>query len=244
MERIADQLANQVFPPQPVIPAPTINVSPAIQPNTANVLPDNSGINVAPIVSPAGVSVQPLLQSSPVVNVPPANFPEMPNVSVVNNMPELGNIITQAIKNVSNKNDTIQSQALNSPLSVLPAALSVQPPNVFSAPLDLSGFGSVISNLMDSFINKDTNIKLLAPQSQAPSSPLLIQHSQNHANMAGQATVQAQTQAPERPVNVNNHVDVVIEGKPVELYIDGEKIGSAVLRWTDRQSTRSGVSPF
>ena len=82
------------------------------------------------------------------------------------------------------------------------------------------------------------------PQNQAPSSPLLIQHSQNQAVMNGQAQVRAQEQSPERPVNVSNHVDVVIEGKPVELHIDGEKVGSAAMRWVDRQSTRTGASTF
>ena len=69
------------------------------------------------------------------------------------------------------------------------------------------------------------NIKLTVPQNQAPSSPLLIQHSQNQAVMNGQAQVKAQEQSPERPVNVNNHVDVVIEGKPVGLSIDGNEMG-------------------
>ena len=129
-------------------------------------------------------------------------------------------------------------------LSVQSAPVNVQPPNVFTAPLELLEFGSMFSGLIDNLNNKDTSIKLVAPQSQAPSTPLLIQHSQNQAVMNGQAQVQAQEQSPDRPVSVNNHVDVTIEGKPVELYIDGEKVGSAVLRWTERQSTRSGVSPF
>ena len=206
------------------IPAPTVNVMPVVP---------STNVSVAPVVSPADVSVQPLFQSSPVVNVPPVNLPEVSatplNVSVLNDMPELSNVIVQAIKSIGNKNDAIQGQAFNSPLSVQPAPVSVQPPDVFTTPLDLSGF---------------RNVMLVAPQNQAPSSPLLIQHSQNQAVMNGQAQVRAQEQSPDRPVNVNNHVDVVIEGKPVELYIDGERVGSAVLRWTERQSARSGVSEF
>ena len=62
--------------------------------------------------------------------------------------------------------------------------------------------------------------------------------------MNGQTQGQAQGQSLERPVNVNSHVDVTIEGKPAELYIDSEKLGSAVLRWSERQSTRNGVSEF
>ena len=154
------------------------------------------------------------------------------------------NVIVQAIRSIGNKNDAVQSQTFNSPLSVQPAPVSIQPPDVFTAPLDLSGFGNVMSSLINNLDNKETSIKLVAPQNQAPSSPLLIQHSQNQAVMNGQAQVKAQEQSPERPVNVNNHVDVVIEGKPVELYIDGERVGSAVLRWTERQSARSGVSEF
>ncbi len=130
-----------------------------------------------------------------------------------------------------------------SPL-VSSAPVSVQPPNVFNAPLDLSDFGNAIDSLADNLNNKETGIKLVAPQSQAPSSPLLIQHAQNQAVMNGQAQVNAQEQSPDRPVSVNNHVEVTIEGKPVELYIDGEKVGSAVLKWTERQSARNGVSEF
>ena len=213
------------------IPAPTVNVMPVVP---------STNVSVAPVVSPADVSVQPLFQSSPVVNVPPVNLPEVSatplNVSVLNDMPELSNVIVQAIKSIGNKNDAIQGQAFNSPLSVQPAPVSVQPPDVFTTPLDLSGFRNVISSLIDNLDNKDTSIKLVAPQNQA--------HSQNQAVMNGQAQVRAQEQSPDRPVNVNNHVDVVIEGKPVELYIDGERVGSAVLRWTERQSARSGVSEF
>jgi hypothetical protein len=200
---------------------------------------------VAPVVSPADVSVQPLLQSSPVVNVPSVNLPEVSatplNVSVLNDMPELGNVIVQAIRSVGNKNDVVQSQAFNSPLSVQPTPVSIQPSDVFTTPLDLSEFGNVISSLIDNQDNKDTSIKLVAPQNQAPSSPLLIQHSQNQAVMNGQAQVRAQEQSPDRPVNVNNHVDVVIEGKPVELYIGEEKVGSVVLKWVERQNIRSGM---
>lgn len=221
------------------IPTPTVNVMPVVP---------STNVSVAPVVSPADVSVQPLFQSLPVVNVPTVNLPEVSaiplNVSVPNNIPELSNAIVQAIKSIDNKNDAIQGQVFNSPLSVQPTPVSVQPPDVFTAPLDLSGFRNVISGLIDNLDNKDTSIKLVAPQNQAPSSPLLIQHSQNQAVMNGQAQVRAQEQSPDRPVNVNNHVDVVIEGKPVELYIDGERVGSAVLRWTERQSARSGVSEF
>jgi hypothetical protein len=159
------------------------------------------------------------------------------NVSVLNDMSELGSIIVQAIRSIGNKNDVVQSQAFNSPLSVQLTPVSIQPP-------DLSGFGNVISSLIENMNSKNENINLVAPQNQAPSSPLLIQHSQNQAVMNGQAQVKAQEQSPERPVNVNNHVDVVIEGKPVELFIDGERVGSAVLRWTERQNTRNGMSEF
>ena len=177
--------------------------------------------------------------------MPPVNLPEVSatplNVSVLNDMPALGNVIVQAIKSIGNKNDTVQSQAFNSPLSVQPAPVSIQPPDIFTAPLDLLGFRNVISSLVGNMDNKDTSIHLVAPQNQAPSSLLLIQHSQNQAVMNGQAQVRAQEQSPERPVNVNNHVDVAIEGKPVELYIGEEKVGSVNLMWVERQNIRNGM---
>ena len=241
MEAILTGFANLVSP---------VDIN-AEQPNIGSRIEDRKPtpvVNVAPVVSPADVSVQPLLQSSPVVNVPSVSLPEVsatqPNVSVLNDMSALDNIIIQAIRSIGNKNDVVQSQFFNLPLLGQPAPVSIQPPNVFTAPLDLSGFGNLFSSLIDNLNNNDTSIKLVAPQNQAPSSPLLIQHSQNQAVMNGQAQVRAQEQSPERPVNVNNHVDVTIEGRPVELYIDGERVGSAVLRWTERQSARNGVSEF
>ena len=121
----------------------------AEQPNISSGTEDRMpmpAVNVTPVVSPADVSVQPMLKSSPVVNVPSVNLPEVsatpPNVSVLNDMTALGNVIVQAIKSIDNKNDTVQSQAFNSPLLVQPAPVNVQPPDVFTAPLDLSGFGN------------------------------------------------------------------------------------------------------
>ena len=212
------------------------DILPYLNPVTPEIESPNVNFEI-PVVPPvpANVNVQPLLQSSPIVDIPPANFTDMQ---------ELGNIIVQAIKGIGNRDDSVQSQALSSPLSVLPAPVSIQPPDVITAPLDLSGFGNVISSLIDNLNNKDMSIKLTTPQNQAPSSPLLIQHSQNQAMMNGQAQAKVQEQSPERPVNVNNHVDVTIEGKPVELYIDGERVGSAVLRWIERQNTRNGASEF
>jgi hypothetical protein len=250
----AEVSVSPVLPSQPVAISEHVDISGiertvnAILANFANFEQSNidtrikdrmpmPAVNVAPVVSPADVSVQPLLQSSPVVNVPPVNLPAPMNVSVLNDMSELGNVIVQAIKSIGNTNDVVQSQAFNSPLSVQPSPVSIQPP-------DLSGFGNVITSLIENMNSKNESIKLIAPQNQNPSSPLLIQHSQNQAVMNGQAQVKAQEQSPERPVNVNNHVDVTIEGKPVELYIDGERVGSAVLRWTERQNTRNGMSEF
>ena len=72
----------------------------------------------------------------------------------------------------------------------------------------------------------------------APSSPLLIQHAQN------QPVINNQIQAQDKTVNVNNQVDVKVESSPVEIYLDGEKIGSAAFRWIERRNIRNGASEF
>ena len=78
----------------------------------------------ANFVSPIDANAeQPLFQSSPVVNVPPVNLPEVS---------------------------------------------AIQPPDVFTAQFDLSGFGNVISNLIDNLDNKDISIKLFAPKIKLP----------------------------------------------------------------------------
>ena len=72
----------------------------------------------------------------------------------------------------------------------------------------------------------------------APSSPLLIKHTQN------QPVINNQIQAQDKTVNVNNQVDVKVESSPVEIYLDGEKIGSAAFRWIERRNIRNGASEF
>ena len=141
---------------------------------------------------------------------------------------------------------------MKSPVPIVQSPPAPQPAIAKSAELNavqpditpLTGAITNIEELLSVIANKDIEVRAPIPVSQAPSSPLLIQHTQNQAAIAGQATVQAQAQAPEKPVNVNNHVDVKVESKPVELYIDGEKVGSAALRWIERQNLRNGVSAF
>ena len=52
--------------------------------------------------------------------------------------------------------------------------MNVQPPDIFTAPLDITGVSNAINGLADKLNNEDTSIKLVVPQNQAPSSPLLI----------------------------------------------------------------------
>ena len=204
--------------PQQVISAPAVDVAPVVQ---------SPAVNVAPIVQPA-----PAVDVSTAVNTPAVNVDPIIQPSLVQQTPF----------------DKVPVPIVN----VLPANLpEIRTPDIMQAPLDLSELNNSIirasqrlADMMPDMMNKDADIELIAPQNNAPSTPLLIQHSQNQAVMTGQAQAKAQSQAPDRPVNVNNHVDVTIEGKPVELHIDGERVGAAVLRWTERQSTRNGVSPF
>ncbi len=177
-------------------------------------------VNVASTKPPAPiVNVPPAKQATPVVNVPPAK-----QATPVVNIPPA----KQAV-NVSQNVPLLQ----NSTVSV--------------EQTDISGLSSVLTGIeeqLGAVVGRDIEVKLPAVQQQSPSSPLLIQHTQNQATMNGQATVQAQSQSTERPVKVDNHVDVKVESRPVEIVLDGEKVGSAALRWVERQNLRSGVSEF
>ena len=82
---------------------------------------------------------------------------------------------------------------------------------------------------------------IVQPQSYAPASGYLIQQAQNQAAMAAQATTAQAQNAQASPVDVHNQVDVKIESKPVEIYLDGEKVGSAAMKWIERQNIRSGM---
>lgn len=120
-------------------------------------------------------------------------------------------------------------------------------PTVSAAQIDSTGISNSLADiegLLSNVVGRDIEVRPSITPNLAPSSPLLIQHTQNQAAMNGQATVQAQANAPEKTVKVDNHVDVKVESKPVEFYIDSEKVGSAALRWVERQNLRSGVSPF
>ena len=153
---------------------------------------------------------------------------------------------------VNVKPQTVQSPvvevATTSPTVITPPATPPEPvlksPIVFLEQQDDPALINAVTDIerqLGTLAGRDVAPRIPTPQPQAPSTPLLIQHSQNQAAMTGQATVQAQAQAPDRPVKVENEVNVKVESKPVELVLDGERIGAAALRWLDRQSVRSGV---
>lgn len=216
-------------PPAPpaAAQAPIVNVPPAVQ--TTTVTPS--------IPEPPAVNVLPAAQA--VIITPPAPQPQPVSV-----LPA-----TQAVTvNPQTVQPPVVEVAAPSPAVITPPAAPITPvlksPIVIPEQQDNPVLINAVTDIerrLGGLVGGDIVPRALAPQSQAPSSPLLIQHSQNQANMTGQATVQAQAQAPERPVKVENEVNVKVESKPVELVLDGERIGSFTLRWLERQSVRSGV---
>ena len=166
----------------------------------------------------------------------PYNLPKTQQPTV-NQQPNLRQIIQMPKADISPKinvapADPVVNVSQNVPALQSPVVTVVQKDNALAD----------IEKLLASSAGSD--VKPFAVPEQAPSSPVLIQHTQNQAAMNGQATVQAQAQAPERPVNVNNNVDVKIESKPAQVILDGEKVGSFSFRWFERQNLRNGVSAF
>ena len=161
------------------------------------------------------VSVPPVAQPIPVVNVPPVIQP----APVVNVAPA----------NIPQNIPVLQS------------------PTVNVAQIDTTGISNSLADiegLLSNVVGRDIEVRPPITPNPASSSPLLIQHTQNQAAMAGQATVQAQANAPEKPVKVENQVDVKIESKPAQVILDGEKVGSFTMKWIDRQNIRNGVGAY
>ena len=197
---------------------PSVNVPvPVVNASQANLGVPNPVVNVQPVV-PA-INVPPVVQPEPVVNVAPVVQPA-PIVNVAPANPAV---------NVSQNIPVLQS------------------PAVSVAQIDTIGISNSLADiegLLSNVVGRDIEVRPPITPNPTPSSPLLIQHTQNQATMAGQATVQAQAQAPEKPVKVENQVDVKIESKPVQIMLDGEKVGSAAMRWVERQNIRNGASAF
>ena len=200
-----------------------------------------SNEDILPYITPTEPALNPM-PASPVVNVSPAipavNVPQMQipapavNVSPVV-MPADVNVQTPSIPplDMGNISNAIMREQF--------AALHAMQTDIISAtPTDL------FNNIIQSIERLSSQNRLAIPPAPSSSSPILIQHTQNQAAMAGQATAQAQAQSPDKPVNVNSQVEVNIESKPVEIYLDSERVGSVLLRWLERRNVRNGMSEF
>ena len=166
---------------------------------------------------------------APVVNASPANL-SVPNPIV--NVPPA--VQPAPVVNVS-------------PANISQSTPIFQSPTVSVAQIDTTGISNSLADiegLLSNVVGKDIEVRPPITPNPASSSPLLIQHTQNQAAMAGQATVQAQAQVPEKPVKVENQVDVKIESKPAQVILDGEKVGSFTMKWIDRQNIRNGVGAY
>ena len=86
------------------------------------------------------------------------------------------------------------------------------------------------------------NILQSSGDNQSYSSQLLIQHSQNMNASYEQVAAQTVSQTPEKPSAANGKINVNAEIKPADIYIDGEKVGSIMFRWFERQNIRNGMS--
>lgn len=162
-------------------------------------------------------------------------------------------------------NSSVVHNTYKNPVKVNPAApvVNVAPANpaiivsqdipvfrtstVIAAETDTTSINASLANiegLLSNTIGRDIQVIAPVTPNHAPGSPLLIQHSQNQASMSGQATVQAQANAPEKSLKVDNHIDMKIESKPVNIMLDYEKVGAAAMRWVERQNLRNGVDAY
>ena len=76
--------------------------------------------------------------------------------------------------------------------------------------------------------------------SQNQATPLIIQHHENQAAQTGAATVNSLQNAQENIVKVNNQMDVKITGEPVNINVDGERLATVTMRYSERHEIREG----
>ena len=124
------------------------------------------------------------------------------------------------------------------------------PPAVPEVKIINSDTGEEVVRVLEDFTQKISPVSLpkeetakiiqTQPKQENQSTPYIIQHSQNQANMTGAATVQAVQQTTENLVKVDNNVDVKISGEPVNISLDGERIAAVTMRYVERHTLREG----
>ena len=104
-----------------------------------------------------------------------------------------------------------------------------------------------LRGMANSYMMSDPRFRNLIPPKPAqppansqPATQPLIQHTQNQANVNGNATVQAIRQNKEQLVKVDNDVKVDVKPQNVTLTMDGYQFGQAVARYTTSQTIREG----
>ena len=237
---IPDMTPTRILTPTEPVNVPTNLLPPPMpKPQPMTVTPEwTKGIQDLNALMGLNLDVPSVNLPAPVVNASPVNL-SVPN-PVVN---------VQPVNPVISVPPAVQPAPV---VNVAPANISqntpiLQSPTVSVTQIDTTGISNSLADiegLLSNVVGRDIEVRPSITSNPAPSSPLLIQHTQNQAAMAGQATVQAQANAPEKPVKVENQVDVKIESKPAQVILDGEKVGSFTMRWVERQNIRNGVGAY
>lgn len=237
---IPDMTPTRILTPTEPVNVPTNLLPPPMpKPQPMTVTPEwTKGIQDLNALMGLNLDVPSVNLPAPVVNASPVNLSvpnPVVNVQTVNPVISVPPAVQLApVVNVAPTNISQNTPILQSPTA---SVTQIDTTGISNSLADIEG-------LLSNVVGRDIEVRPSITPNPAPSSPLLIQHTQNQAAMAGQATVQAQANAPEKPVKVENQVDVKIESKPAQVILDGEKIGSFSFRWIERQNIRNGASAF
>ncbi len=258
MDVIPKTVANTVKTPEQIMREAVIN-------NTTNITnADNKIINgggsllAAPDIKPA-MAIPKI--DAPVINI---NLPQN-NLTDIRPI-DLRNTGENTVNNIVNNSNPVQKiieqNAMHTPnfspvvQPVIPAPKATEVNNIGAVDISsiVRAFNTQPKNENNSGVLQNDNlfrvlgeinnkISLQKNQEQNQSSPYLIKHSENQSAL-NNIIMQNQPQKPEPPVNVNNQVDVKIESKPADVYLDGAKIGAVAFRWIEKQNLRQGISAF
>ena len=159
--------------------------------------------------------------------IPPAKIqPEMFKAPLF----EINSESINNAKNIAELNDSLSRMA----------RMGIEPSTGFKLAALSANVPTDIDGLLSNVVGRDIEVMPSITLNPAPSSPLLIQHTQNQSALGYQTKTDASVINPEQKVDVHTDVKVDVKPVPVEISLGIERIASEVIKWTSRQSIRSG----
>ena len=169
-------------------------------------------------------------------------------VTATSKMPDYADKITQSFADAYAKKyaPKFESANLTSSYDNLAAKISEK----FNSPINPEADAAEkIAQTMEAVINElqlqrqPASLNSL-PEQQNPSSQVLNLRDENQAWRTGRSTYEAIWQNPEKMVNVNNQFDVSVEGRPADVYLDGNRVGQVAYQWVARHELRQGNESY